>query len=548
MTINNSRFITKNGLNNNSNIISNVADPINDTDAATLNYLNNKTTTSNINYDPVTLITISNSNSIFILTNGKLYSSHGSSTNEAFNCSGRSLNSDDPFFGVDKNFKQVVIPDTSPIIDAQTDGQNAMVLLQNGTVYGWGLNADGQLGLGHTTAVALPTLNPNLSAISKIYGPTYCGGYNGKNTRWLFMDTAGVLWGCGYNACGALGYNDTSAAISTPQRLTGSLAANMTNRTNFPNNSISQVFNIGNNLGAVILVKTDGTIWGAGKNSDYELGIGTNTQQSLFTLLSTVGGSSKWGGTLAAGETIKKVMYGSHYDNGTTVYDDNLICIWRKTAAGVSNIYTCGICSHGEIGNGSLSVGVVTPYQVIANNATVVDVSMIGSYYKTFHVLAADGSITGWGYNGSGQLGNNTITSAASPTSVYSLALYGVKATALLSDGHCTGTYGGNDKNQCFISRADGTTYVTGFDDTTGYSGTGLSTSITSWTRVKMPKGTTISKLGGFVTHTTTKVYVAVTSNNRMYAWGNNAYYGISGDQTLSVMAPVQLNIPDSQA
>ena len=47
--------------------------------------------------------------------------------------------------------------------DIAVGAEHALALLSNGDVFGWGCNADGQLGLGHTAFVKEPTIIPLLS-------------------------------------------------------------------------------------------------------------------------------------------------------------------------------------------------------------------------------------------------------------------------------------------------------------------------------------------------------------------------------------------------
>lgn len=49
------------------------------------------------------------------------------------------------------------------IIDVAVGAEHILVLSQNGDVYGWGINSDGQLGVGQTSVVREPTLLPILS-------------------------------------------------------------------------------------------------------------------------------------------------------------------------------------------------------------------------------------------------------------------------------------------------------------------------------------------------------------------------------------------------
>lgn len=47
--------------------------------------------------------------------------------------------------------------------DIAVGSEHALALASNGDVYGWGCNADGQLGLGHTKIVKEPQLIAKMS-------------------------------------------------------------------------------------------------------------------------------------------------------------------------------------------------------------------------------------------------------------------------------------------------------------------------------------------------------------------------------------------------
>ncbi|MDY3777872.1 MAG: hypothetical protein SOZ53_03325 [Candidatus Onthovivens sp.] len=82
-------------------------------------------------------------------------------------------------------------------------GYNHTFILKNdGTLWGCGLNAHGQLGLGDTThRYAFTQVTTNTNNIKEIY----CG-----DCYTLILKNDGTLWGCGYNGYGNLGSGDTT--------------------------------------------------------------------------------------------------------------------------------------------------------------------------------------------------------------------------------------------------------------------------------------------------------------------------------------------------
>ena len=70
-------------------------------------------------------------------------------------------------------------------------------------------NSQGQLGLGHSNDISLPTPIPNLSKINMIS----CGLY-----FTVCVDWEGFIWSFGANFCGQLGTGNTTN-FNVPQKL-----------------------------------------------------------------------------------------------------------------------------------------------------------------------------------------------------------------------------------------------------------------------------------------------------------------------------------------
>nr|DAX69232.1 MAG TPA: alpha-tubulin suppressor [Caudoviricetes sp.] len=102
--------------------------------------------------------------------------------------------------------------------DASTNvtRMNVLALCENGNAYGWGANAQGELGLGHKNAVPMPTklalnntsynaeTNPIVDVICPPCGPSF----------FCLLLKNGDLYGAGYNAHGYLGDGTTADKTS----------------------------------------------------------------------------------------------------------------------------------------------------------------------------------------------------------------------------------------------------------------------------------------------------------------------------------------------
>jgi len=144
--------------------------------------------------------------------------------------------------------------------------RHTIVLMTDGTIYGCGVNFDGQLGKGNTTDTTTLTLMTNTTG--KTPSSINCGLYHT-----VVLMTDGTIYGCGNNSYGQLGTgNDTSTTTLTL----------MTNTTGKTPSSISCMDR------STVVLMTDGTIYGCGENLGW-LGTGTGYYYSLSLRTNTTG-------------------------------------------------------------------------------------------------------------------------------------------------------------------------------------------------------------------------------------------------------------------
>jgi alpha-tubulin suppressor-like RCC1 family protein len=266
----------------------------------------------------------------------------------------------------------------------------------DGTLWVWGRNDKGQLGNNTTTSVLTPI-------------QTYINGTNWKQVSCAFFHTAavktdGTLWTWGYNAYGQLGLNDTVQRltptqvgsstnwkqVSCGQYHTSAVKSDGTlwtwginNYGQLGTNSSSSVstptttFGGGSNWSQVycgynhtIGIKTDGTLWNWGSNAYGQMGtnqvnIPNGQSFNKLTPVTTTLGGTNW--KQAAG------------GNGFTIAVKTDGTLW-----------TWGSSIHGQIGTGLVDTNVPTPTttllggtnwkQVDAGFATALAVSYINNY------------------------------------------------------------------------------------------------------------------------------------------------------------------------
>lgn len=285
-----------------------------------------------------------------------------------------------------------------------------MGIRQDGTLWAWGQNTNGQLGVGNaitqtTGAVPVGAAN-NWASVAAGNGFT------------LAIRTDGTLWAWGWNNNGQLGLGDNTDRNLPVQVGTG-------------NNWATVAVSISGSH--VAAIKTDGTLWTWGLNTNGQLGLGTTTPQNTpvqvgtgsdwafvaaggaFTFaLKTNGTLWAWGlnsnGQLGIGSTTQQT---SPVQAGT---DNN----WASLSAGTAfaaalktdgTLWTWGISTNGQLGIGIAGFPNqrTSPVQVAGAWAA----ADAGSTYVV--ARKTDGTLWAWGQNSSGQLGIGNTTQQASP-------------------------------------------------------------------------------------------------------------------------------------
>jgi alpha-tubulin suppressor-like RCC1 family protein len=140
-----------------------------------------------------------------------------------------------------------VLPAMAEIV---TSRGHVLARAVNGSLWSWGYNGTGALGIGGTTATTRPTF---VSAISPSTSPIAAGYYHS-----LAGGTSGSFWAWGNNGDGQLGNNSTSGT-SSPVQITASGATNVVKLA-------------GGNFHSLLL-REDGGLWVFGKNSSGQLGL-----------------------------------------------------------------------------------------------------------------------------------------------------------------------------------------------------------------------------------------------------------------------------------
>jgi alpha-tubulin suppressor-like RCC1 family protein len=288
-----------------------------------------------------------------------------------------------------------------------------VVRTTDGTVWAWGYNAYGQIGDNTTTQRNTPVEVGSLADIVAVAAGSYHS---------LALESDGTLWAWGHNAYGQVGNGNTTNQKVPVQIMTGVAAIAAGDYHS-------------------VALKTDGTVWTWGRNSDGQLGDGGTTNRntpaqvsglSLVTAVAAGGGhtlvvESGAGGMEAWGRNGNgQLGVGSTYTRSTVPV--TVIVVTGATAAeggenfSIARTMDGTLYGWGQNGSGQLGLGDTTQRPTPTLLTSVDAVSVVGSGLYHTVALRTDGTVYAWGHNGYGSVGDGTTTARSTPLAVSPLA------------------------------------------------------------------------------------------------------------------------------
>lgn len=313
---------------------------------------------------------------------------------------------------------------------------------------------------------------------------------------------------------------------------------------------------------SVFVKSVDGYIYTTGVNANGQLGLGNTTNVSVWTRITSLGTniSKVWvAGYNApynfAWDPVAGKLYAWGYNgygtfgNGTVTSSTvpvDVTASWGVSAAnppvdmqfgndyyvtsgaaGTSCglrradgvILTAGYNGWGQIGNNTRTQQTVAYPVWNGTLGTAVDyvVHGIGSEW----VLTTAGDLWGWGYNGLNQMANGTATDVLIPTKIPLVsAANGFTAPYFLNRQGNSNTYG--YYTTLFVGSAPGNPKyaILGQNDASGYYGNGSTVQSATGAYGYCPSGEWFTTVGVLYGTTYGRCYVAATNKNNLYAWG----------------------------
>lgn len=281
-------------------------------------------------------------------------------------------------------------------------GMHSLAIKTDRTLWAWGDNNAGQLGIGTSgsTDRNVPTQVGTASDWNSISaGDSYS----------LAIKNDGTLWAWGSNSNGKLGNGSPYINSLVPIQI--GTASNW--------QSVKAGYDFS------LAIKNDGTLWGWGNNSSGQLGNGTTADSSVPIQIGTDTDWVKVSSGIPHSMAIKSNgtlwAWGSNFPgqfgNGTTV--DSFVPIQIGSDTNWQNVDVAGFTSmamkndgtlwgSGNNGNGQLGTGNT---QVINTFTQIPSASWLSVTTADSRTIAiqSNGNLFSWGFDGYGALGNGPI-------------------------------------------------------------------------------------------------------------------------------------------
>ncbi len=363
------------------------------------------------------------------------------------------------FISPDGNLEEIFISDYDMIDQFVTTG----------TLWTWGRNTDGQLGDNSITSKSSP--------VQTVSGGTNWVSISAGISSGYAIKSDGSAWVWGNNGQSQLADN-TNTSRSSPVQIVG-------NATNW--------FTLSGGRQGAAGIKSDGTLWMWGINTNGQLG--TNNVTRYSSPVQTVSGGNNWE-VIAMGASSCGIK-----TDGT--------------------LWTWGANTQGNLGDNTVDRK-SSPVQTVAGGTNWVRCSVGPGSAVTMSAIKSDGTLWLWGYNYFGTLGDGT-----SGTSSYK------SSPIQTSSGGTNWKYVLSGFNNVYAIKTDGTLWGWG-DNTYGQIGTNDRTA--RLTPVQTISGGTNWKYVSAGYHHV----AAIKTDGTLWTWGRNNYGELGTNNVTFYSSPVQ--------
>ena len=289
-----------------------------------------------------------------------------------------------------------------------TAGGNSLAAINSsGELWVWGQNAAGELGVGDTDPRYAPT---KLSAdtfidvsLAHIYnGSTYSATfYSGQFM--LAVRNDGTLWASGRNTTGQLGNGTTTSVTSLTQIGTSTDWQKVFTASAISDSSLQ--------AGTSFAIKTDGTLWAWGFNSQTNYICGTNSTSATILTPTQVGTDTNWSYVSCVVQRTN-TFSDTNYNGGFALALKTNGTLWAWGNNAVGNLGTSDTTTKSI----PTQVGSSTNWQSITTGRCgFLPGSTIATNAWFSYACNTNGQLYAWGNNAYKQLFDNTVTQSNSP-------------------------------------------------------------------------------------------------------------------------------------
>lgn len=358
---------------------------------------------------------------------------------------------------------------------------HSLSVTQGGTVWAWGDNSKGQLGDGSTTQRPTPVTVAGLAGVARVSG--------GANHS-LALKSDGTVWAWGDNAKGQLGDGSTTQR-PTPVQVSG----------------LSGVVGISAGANHSLAVKSDGTVWAWGDNAVGQLGDGSATTR----LVPVRSGRPLVAGQLGLTDVVAVAAGANH---SLALKSDGTVWATGDETYGQLGRGYLGGHSRSWIQAGPQVEGIIFGQEPLS---AVVGIAAGGNHSAA---VKSDGTVWGWGSNGSGEIGNGSTADASWPVQAS-----GVSGASAVAAG----------ASHTLALKTDGTTVAWGANGS-GQLGNGTTTNSSVATPVTALSGA--SALAAGSAHT-----LALVGGGQALGWGANGGGQLGTANTSASLRPTPVGM-----
>jgi len=385
------------------------------------------------------------------------------------------------------------------VVDVVSGTTHSLALVDDGTVWSWGSNTFGELGIGIDilgSNIPVPVLDPNEPTM-------YLKDVTSIASSWshnLALKNGGTVWSWGSNWYGQLGNGQSQSLERTPVQVT-----DVSDGTGFLTNVAAVA---AGDLHSLAL-KNDGTVWAWGEGLSGQLGVAP--PDSVQTSPTQVKDPNDITGNLTG---IIAIAAGGSFN--VALKSDGQVYAW-------------GASSYGRLGRGDNGylLADYEPHPVIDPpdpSGKLTDVIAIAAGWEHALALKQDSTVVAWGRNDLGQLGNGDNIEKNTPVLVSGLS----NITSIAA----------NNRHSAAI-RNDATAWTWGANN---FAQLGDGSQVHRNTPVQVSGLTDVIDVGPGA-----DAGHAVKSDNTVWSWGENST-GQVGDETAQFrLTPVltHLTLPE---